>query len=303
MRVEESQQRFRERIEKRKSDLSPAPNLSRFSMSLVALFAVTVAASGQDTSTASNAPDFSHPSTVEDIAREKQNPVSGLRSLTLQNVNFPLGNGTADSFSIQPVWPFRLSPDWRLVTYTIAPIEWLPSQGPNTRSASGLGNILFNGYISPEKPSGSFKWGIGPAVQLPTRTDSLLGSNRLSLGPAALLYATAGPVSGGIVLQNYWSIGGEGSNKVNQGSAQYIAYYNLPKGLYLYSNATITANWLAKSSDRWLVPIGGGIGKVFQIGKGKTFYSASAQGFYNAVRPDPVGDWTVIVQFQIIFSQ
>jgi hypothetical protein len=38
-------------------------------------------------------------------------------------------------------------------------------------------------------------------------------------------------------------------------------------------------NWLA-SNNQWLVPIGGGHGKTFQIGtKSKLFYSAAAQVF------------------------
>ena len=46
--------------------------------------------------------------TVEEIVKLKQNPASGLKSVFLQTVNVPIGSGTAESFSIQPVWPWEL---------------------------------------------------------------------------------------------------------------------------------------------------------------------------------------------------
>ena len=35
----------------------------------------------------------------------------------------------------------------------------------------------------------------------------------------------------------------------------------------LTSSPIITANWLAASNDRWTLPIGGGVGKLFKLGK------------------------------------
>ena len=241
-------------------------------------------------------------SSVEDIRKLKQNPVSGLRSVFLQNTVGTTNGDPIDVFSVQPVWPFRLGADWKLITYTIVPFVHLPPIRGND-SVDGLGNILFNGYFAPEKSDGPITWGIGPAVDLPTRTDSALGSNRVSLGPAALVYGVAGPFSAGLVLQNIWSVGGHGANRVNALGAQYIFNYNLPKGWYLESNSTIEADWTASDSDRWTVPVGAGFGRVFQIPWSKLFYSASIQGFDNVVRPDGAPVWTVIAQLQIIISQ
>jgi hypothetical protein len=242
-----------------------------------------------------------HQPTVADITKMKQNPVSGLKSVFLQNVNVPVGNGIANSFSIQPVWPFPIG-SWKLITYTIIPIQWVPETTPGAGSDMGLGNILFNGFFRPNKKS-ALTWGIGPSAQIPTRTDSSLGSDRLCLGPAVLLYGAGGPWAGGVVLQNFWSLGGAGVNKVNEMSTQYVLYYNFNPSTYLESNSTIIADWTKERSERWTVPLGGGPGKTFQIGKSKLFYSASAQGFYNVVHPGVVGKWTAIGQFQIIFSQ
>ncbi len=252
---------------------------------------------------------------VEEMARKRQDPVAGLRSIYLQEVLLPVGDGVAQFFSIQPVWPVKLAKNLKLITYTIIPFQTLPAtgdvshvpihpvppQGGATQRASGLGNILFNGYFSSIEKKGNVSWGIGPAIQLPTRTNAALGSNRVSLGPSFLFNHGGDTFSGGFVVQNYWSLGGEGQNKVNSFNLQYFTYYNLPKGWFLESNATILNNWLAEEGEQLLLPLGGGGGKTFQIGKSGLFYCATAQLFYNAVRPSIVGDWEAVFQLQVIF--
>jgi len=266
---------------------------------------------------AQQGPD-THQPTIEEITQLKQNPVSGLRSVFLEDETATIGAKAANAFSVQPVWPFDISEDWKLITYTIMPVASLPALGSGNSNQGetsglqslpavapagdrilGLGNILFNGYITLKKPEGSFVWGVGPSVQLPTRTNPALGSNRVSAGPALLLYDSSGPWAGGVVLQNFWSLGGTGTNRVNNFATQYILYYNFPDGWSLESNATVRANWLAAPQNRWLVPLGGGIGKTFQISS--RFYSASLQGFCNVERPSTIGKWAVIATFQIIF--
>jgi hypothetical protein len=240
--------------------------------------------------------------TVAEINKQKQNPVSGLKSIYFEDEILPIGEGNANSFSIQPVYPFKISEKIRLVTYTIIPFEWIPPLYPGGSSEVGLGNILFNGYFSPQEKKGNLTYGLGPALQIPTRTNPALGSNRLSVGPSALIYYGKKDFSLGAVIQNFWSLGGTGINEVNMFNLQYIAFYNLKKAWYIQSNAIIEANWLADQDNTWLVPIGGGLGKTFQIGKNsKLFYSGGAQVFYNVVKPDIVGDWQAILALQIIF--
>lgn len=61
---------------------------------------------------------------AEELARLKQNPVSGLRQVQLvANVasRVPGTDDSASAFSLQPVWPIALNDDWRVITYTIIP--------------------------------------------------------------------------------------------------------------------------------------------------------------------------------------
>jgi hypothetical protein len=237
---------------------------------------------------------------VEDIAKLKQNPVSGLRQIGFQaaiSPNLPDSSKTLGGYSIQPVWPFPVNEDWRLITYTILPVLQVPGR-PGEDTTVGLGDTLLNFYFTPKTP-GKIVWGAGPAIQLPTHTDPLLGSNRLGLGPSGILFYAEEKWSAGVVLQNVWSVGGSDSQKFNSFSAQYFLNYNLPEGWFMLSNASITADWRKTSRDRWTVPVGGGFGKFFKIGNQPV--SLSAQAFYNAVTPRNGPDFTAIVQFSLLF--
>jgi Putative MetA-pathway of phenol degradation len=236
---------------------------------------------------------------VEELVKLKQNPVSGLRQVVLQGVigpDVPDSGKTAGDYSLQVVWPFSLNEDWKLISYTILPVLQVPVPSENTKL--GLGDTLINLFVSPKKP-GKLIWGGGPAILLPTRTDPDLDSDRLGLGPALVLYYEQKSWNAGVVLQNGWSLGGEGINEVNTFGAQYTVTYNLPNGWFLYSNATITADWTKDDSDRWTVPVGGGFGKVFTLGK--QAMSLSLQGLANVIKPRTNPLTIVNVQFSLLF--
>lgn len=170
---------------------------------------------------------------------------------------------------------------------------------PDGGRVSGLGNTLLNLYVSPRKFSGKLVWGAGPAVLLPTRSNDELGSDRVGLGPSGILFYSADAWSAGVVLQNVWSLGGSGPNRVNEFGAQYVFNYNFPAGWFLYSNQTISGDWTAESGDRWTVPIGLGAGRVFDIGAQPV--SVSLQAYVNAVRPDGAPKYGLNFQFALLF--
>jgi hypothetical protein len=43
--------------------------------------------------------------------------------------------------------------------------------------------------------------------------------------------------------------------------------YNFSDGTYLTNSPILTADWKADHGNQWTVPLGGGIGHVFHIGK------------------------------------
>lgn len=237
---------------------------------------------------------------AQELAKLKQNPVSGLRQLILTadvSPDVPYSDDPLSLYSLQLVWPFALNEDWRMITYSILPVIDLP--GPAGQdSTTGFGNVLLNFFVAPNKP-GNFVWGAGPAVSLPTHTKKETGSDQVGVGPSAILFYAEDVWSAGVVLQNIWSIDRSSDDDFNVFGAQYIFNYNLDDGLYLYSNATITSNWDADSDNRWTVPVSGGVGKIFNVGTQPV--SASFQLYSNVVKPDESADWGLNFQLSFLY--
>ena len=247
-----------------------------------------------------------------DLAAAAQNPVADMISLPFQN-NVLLGVGpddeTANVLNIQPVIPINVG-DWNLVNRTIAPLIYLPDlttgleslpSGFGRGSEFGLGDINHSIYVSPAAP-GRIIWGVGPSLTLPTATDEKLGSEKWSAGPAAVALTITGPwVAGGLVRQ-LWSFAGDDDRAdVSQFLLQPFVNYNMDDGWYLVSAPIITANWEANSDNRWVVPIGGGVGKVFAIGKQPM--NANIQGYYNLESPAFGPEWSIRFQLQFLFPK
>jgi len=62
-----------------------------------------------------------------------------------------------------------------------------------------------------------------------------------------------------------------------------------------------TANWKAPGSEQWTVPMDGGGGRAFRLGK--QAMNVQMQAFGNVARPHDAGDWTLRVQFQLLFPK
>jgi hypothetical protein len=120
------------------------------------------------------------------IAKQAQNPIANLISVPLENDFDPqTGYKREDSYvqEVKPVVPFRLSNDWNLITRTIIPIIQVPDLTPNVSGVSGLGDVELSLFLSPAKV-GPVIWGVGPAISIPTATEDILGTKKLSVGPA-----------------------------------------------------------------------------------------------------------------------
>ncbi len=239
----------------------------------------------------------------EDLARAAQNPVASLISLPLQNnTNFNLGplEGSQNILNVQPVWPVAVTEDWNLITRTILPVMSQPALAPGQERIAGLGDLNFTGFLSPSTP-GRLIWGAGPSVLIPTATDDALGSDKWGLGPSVVLLAMPGKWVVGTLINNIWSVGGAGENNINSLLWQYFINYNLTYGWYLTSAPILTANWEAESGNQWTVPFGGGVGKVFKVGKQAMNGQVSA--YHNVEKPEFGPDWQLRVQLQFLFPK
>jgi hypothetical protein len=241
-----------------------------------------------------------------DLAKETQNPVANLISVPFQN-NFNFGAGPDDEMiwimNVQPVIPIPLNEDWNLITRTILPIINQPGLVPGQDDTFGMGDLNPTVFLSPAKAKG-FIWGVGPTTTLPTASASAIGSGQWSMGPAVVGLYMEGPWVVGALANQQWSMVGWGKRDVNALLIQPFVNYNLAEGWYLTSAPIITGNFAGGSGDNhWTVPVGGGVGKLWRLGKIGLPLNTQLVPFYNAVTPDYGPDWQLRFQFQFLFPR
>ena len=245
---------------------------------------------------------------AEELAKLAQNPVGNLISVPFQNnTNFNVGplSGTQDILNIQPVIPIEVNKDWNVITRTILPLIWQPAFVPGQGDTFGLGDIQLSAFVSPAGPGpGGLIWGAGAIVQMPTNTDDVLGNKNWGLGPTAVVLKLekGSPWVYGALFNNIWSLSSnKQGGRYNNFLLQPFLNYNFPGGLYLTTSPIVTANWEAASDQRWTVPLGGGIGKIFHIGKLPV--NTQLGGYYNVVHPDDGASWQMRLQVQFMFPK
>jgi hypothetical protein len=220
------------------------------------------------------------------LAMQSQNPVANLISLPLQsNTFFNIGENdrTAWVMNIQPVIPVHAGPV-NIITRTIFPLRYGPDVFEPSGGTFGTGDTTFTAFVTPAKP-GKLIFGAGPVALFPTASDKALGTEKWGLGPSAVVLTMRGPWVMGVLVSQLWSVGGaDERDDISGFLTQYFINYNLPHGWFITSAPIITANWKRPDGNKWVVPFGGGFGKVFRVGSQAMNFNT--QLFYNAVRPD-----------------
>ena len=292
--------------------------LTRLGLLSVLLISVTFTAFAQ-------APDPNKPPDVDDkpaaaannadaLRKAAQNPVASLISVPVQeNWNFNIGpnDRIQNVLNVQPVIPINLTQNWNLIIRWITPIIYQPlgvnqpppPSGPDfalsanasgsaaaataepNQGVYGFGDMQPAFFFSPKK--GKLIWGVGPQFLLPTATRTgILGQGKFGIGPTAVVLVQPGKWTFGFLVNNVWGVAGHSNlPDVNQFLLQYFINYNLPKGYYLTWQPTITANWQATNGGRWIVPLGGGIGRIMRLGAQPV--NLGLQFYGNAVHAPP----------------
>ena len=239
----------------------------------------------------------------EQLRKAAQNPVASLISVPIQeNWNFaiePFGR-VQNVMNIQPVIPTSLGTNWNLITRWITPVIFQPIPTTTDEGYYGLGDMNPSFFISPK--ASKVIWGVGPAFVLPTATNTaFLGQGKFSMGPTVVVLVQPGKWTLGGLFNNVWSVAGHHDKPdVNQMVFQYFINYNLEKGWFLTWQPTLTANWEA-TSGRWVVPLGGGIGRIMKLGAQPV--NLGAQFYSNAVHPQGSSRWSLRVQFTFLFPK
>jgi len=242
-------------------------------------------------------------SPAEDLVVASQNPLASLITLPFQNNMGILENGDIfNVLNVQPVIPLQLGEDWNLITRTIIPLIGIENAPPGVDSFS-MGDIQQSLLFSPRNPRDpSTLIGFGPILSYPTATENALGSEQFGLGPSAVAVLIRGPWVYGIIANHVFSISGKnGKPDLNRTVLQPFVNYNMEDGWFLQSAPFATADWSANSSDRWTIPVGGGLGRTYSIGSQAVSTVVSA--FYNVEHPTGQPEWTIRFQFNLLFPR
>ena len=251
---------------------------------------------------------IAHAEEIKQLAEQVQNPVSDLvRAGFTNGTLFGAGanNHLLNVFNLEASTTRRFG-DWALLNRLAIPLPYLPANAieDKTGSMTGLGDIVYTGFFARDESKRRFKLigGIGPTFILNTATDDRLGQGKWSVGPTLAIVSIPDPWVVGALIRNLWSFAGDNQRpKVNAFLVQPFLNYNFSNGWYLTSTPVISANWEAEERrNRWTVPIGGGFGKVMFRGE-KRPINIRLQGFYYLEKPDHAPDWTLQLQFQILF--
>jgi len=271
-----------------------APAMKRFTMTIaIAMLLPSSVAAQEGDATA--------------LAKAAQNPIANMISVPFQyNINLDTGplEETQHILNIQPVYPIRVNAEWNVITRTIVPVISQPAFDASQDRTSGLGDIQFSAFLSPNAATGGWIWGASMIVQLDTATDDRLGQGVWGLGPTAVALKFDGPLVYGALINNVWSVSEDaGRPGVNQMLLQPFVNYNFPQapGRYLSFSPIITADWKADSGQRWTVPLGLAIGQILKPGGQPVNLQAGA--YYNVERPDAGPRWQIRLVVSLMFPK
>jgi hypothetical protein len=230
------------------------------------------------------------------LAKESQNPVSSLIAIPF-HFDFSGGMGTFQRtqfvLSLEPVIPIPLKGAWTLVPRLITPFVGQPDIAKPHGSTWGVGDFNPQIYVAVAVPKG-FTVALGPSLVVPTASDALLGSGKLSLGPSAVLVWVGESIVAGVLVNNVWSVAGDRTRShVNAFFLQPFFSLILPRHTFLFTTPQITSDWINNS---WVLPVGGGAGAILKLGLPA---AVSLQAYWNALGPAASPTWTV--RFHIAF--
>ena len=208
-------------------------------------------------------------------------------------------NGDATILRIMPLYTLPTREDWKIMHLDLLTIADAPGGvpgrpgNPNPTPGNrvfGIGDLLHASFFTPAS-SGNLVWGLGGMLSIPIASDSKLGSGKWSAGPAFRITYRSRLWNFGAFGGQMWSFAGDDwRNDVSQLLIRGAIRRQLPNDWFFVSAPIITANWNA-SGQKWLVPLGGGFGKVFDIDSKP--WAVSFQGYYNVIKPDGAPNWAV----------
>ena len=155
------------------------------------------------------------------------------------------GDNQASTFRANLSMP--LNNEWNLVARPVLPLlpnDRFIAQFEELQEDYRLGDMTFMTLLSPATQSGSFIWGLGSTITLPTATEDSYGAHKWQVGPAAAGFYLGENWMIGILSEHRWSFAGDGdSPNVSQTIMQYFFEFNVSDRLDIGMAHHVLFNW------------------------------------------------------------
>ena len=244
-----------------------------------------------------------------EMAAKLQNPLANIKSIMTDNsIGFDTGNDDGTSFGIQlqPVYALDFPErEFTLIPRAVIPLVHMepgtdapilpPPDTAATESVSGISDSVVQLFYAPYT-DGDWKFGFGPQASLPTANKEELEGPQWGIGAAGVLVGNLSEkISFAGIVANHW-----GENSFNTMILQPMLFYNFAPGKAIAYNAVISADWDAKSDNRWTVPIGLSWNQTIDMGGGHGF-DYMVGPYYNIERPDGAARWQLRFMLNWLF--
>ena len=242
-------------------------------------------------------------SDAAEMAKKLANPIGALISVPFQN-NFDWGAGsTGDGFqyklNLQPIIPFSLNQDWLLISRTVLPFVY-QEKISGTSSQSGLADTVQSFFLSPVKPTRSgWIWGAGPALLLPTATETELGAEKWGAGPTIVVLKQQNGWTVGALANHVWSFAGDSArDEVSATYLQPFVSFTMKRAMTFTLNTESTYDWHNK---QWTVPLNLMVQQLVKVGRQPL--ALTVGGRYYAEKPDGGPDWGLRFAVILLFPK
>ena len=226
------------------------------------------------------------------------NPTASLISVPFQSNCGPNDDDFQYRLNLQPVIPFKLTDDWKILSRTIVTYIYQEDR-IGTSSQSGLGDSTVTLWFSPDKNKpGAPIWGSDPSCNCP-RPRTIYWARRngvLARRQSCFDNHMGGPSA---PWGNTWSFAGESSRQdVSVTFVQPFINYTTKKHTTFGFNTESTYDW---ENKEWTVPLNLFVTQLVKIGKMPVSFQFG--GRYYGEKPSGGPDWGLRFTVTLVFPE
>ncbi|MBI5068286.1 MAG: hypothetical protein HZB56_08590 [Deltaproteobacteria bacterium] len=192
---------------------------------------------------------------------------------------------------------------WGLAHHIQLPLVWQPEVVARYGGIYGLGDLGYELYGTWLAGTGLAAGG-GLALVLPTGSDRRTSESKWQIGPALALGGAWGAASLSVTARQLFTMGSvHTAPDVNRLVVQPVLTWTFRSGWYLVTAPRLQADWDAATSDRFTVPLGGGVGRIFGVSSQRLAVSLEAYANVAPRSSTPHADWSLRAGLSLLYPR